>query len=68
MAECIRLLIDISGGYVADLPSDRDFENPEIGGLLKKYLKGAAGVPVDTGRCAGNLLHQFRICKCLQDS
>jgi len=47
MAECIRLLIDISGGYVADLPSDRDFENPEIGGLLKKYMKGAAGVPVE---------------------
>jgi 4-hydroxybutyryl-CoA dehydratase/vinylacetyl-CoA-Delta-isomerase len=47
MAECIRLLIDISGGYVADLPSDRDFNNPDIGGLLKKYLQGAVGVPVE---------------------
>jgi len=47
MAEAVRLLIDISGGYVADLPSDRDFLNPEIGGLLKKYLRGAAGVPVE---------------------
>ena len=47
MAECIRLLIDIAGGYVADLPSDRDFANPEIGGLLKKYMQGAAGVPVE---------------------
>jgi 4-hydroxybutyryl-CoA dehydratase / vinylacetyl-CoA-Delta-isomerase len=47
MAECIRLLIDVAGGYVADLPSDRDFENPQIGGLLKKYLQGAAGVPVE---------------------
>jgi 4-hydroxybutyryl-CoA dehydratase/vinylacetyl-CoA-Delta-isomerase len=47
MAEAIRLLIDISGGYVADLPSDRDFQNPEIGGLLKKYLQGSAGVPVE---------------------
>ena len=41
MAEATRLMIDIAGGFVADLPSDRDFENPEIGPLLKKYLKGA---------------------------
>jgi 4-hydroxybutyryl-CoA dehydratase/vinylacetyl-CoA-Delta-isomerase len=47
MAEATRLMIDIAGGYVADLPSDRDFANPEIGKLLKKYLKGATGVPVE---------------------
>jgi 4-hydroxybutyryl-CoA dehydratase/vinylacetyl-CoA-Delta-isomerase len=47
MAEATRLMIDIAGGFVADLPSDRDFENPEIGELLKKYLKGATGVPVE---------------------
>ncbi len=47
LAEAIRLMVDISGGFVADLPSDRDFENPEVGGLLKKYLKGVEGVPVE---------------------
>jgi 4-hydroxybutyryl-CoA dehydratase/vinylacetyl-CoA-Delta-isomerase len=47
MAEATRLMIDIAGGFVADLPSDRDFESPEIGELLKKYLKGATGVPVE---------------------
>jgi len=47
MAEVTRLLIDVTGGFVADLPSDRDFENSEIGELLKKYLKGATGVPVE---------------------
>ncbi len=47
MAEATRLMIDIAGGFVADLPSDRDFQNPEIGELLKKYLKGAKGVPVE---------------------
>ena len=47
MAEATRLLIDVSGGFVADLPSDKDFENPEIGELLKKYLKGAKDVPVE---------------------
>lgn len=47
MAESIRLLIDITGGYVADLPSDRDFQNPEISRLLKKYLQGAASYPAE---------------------
>jgi 4-hydroxybutyryl-CoA dehydratase/vinylacetyl-CoA-Delta-isomerase len=47
MSEMIRLLVDIAGGYVADLPSDRDFNNAEVGGLLKKYLQGAVGVPVE---------------------
>ncbi len=47
MAEATRQLIDITGGFVADLPSDKDFNNPEIGDLLRKYLKGATGVPVE---------------------
>ena len=47
MAEAMRLLVDISGGFVADLPSDRDLENPEVGGLLKKYLAGAKDIPVE---------------------
>jgi 4-hydroxybutyryl-CoA dehydratase/vinylacetyl-CoA-Delta-isomerase len=47
MAEVIRLMVDIAGGYVADLPSDRDFQNPAISGLLKKYLKGTAEAPVE---------------------
>ncbi len=47
MAEVIRLLVDISGGFVADLPSDLDLKNLEIGDLLRKYLKGAQGVPVE---------------------
>ena len=47
MAEAIRLMIDASGGFVADLPSDRDFDNPEIGDLLRKYLKGVEGVPTE---------------------
>ena len=47
MAEATRLMIDIAGGFVADLPSDRDFDNPKIGPLLKKYLKGADQTPVE---------------------
>ena len=55
MAEATRLMVDICGGFVADLPSDRDFENPEIGDLIKKYLKGADGVPVE------NRIKMFRL-------
>jgi 4-hydroxybutyryl-CoA dehydratase/vinylacetyl-CoA-Delta-isomerase len=47
MAEATRLMIDVCGGFVSDMPSDRDFDNPEVGHLLKKYMKGADGVAVD---------------------
>ncbi len=47
LAEVIRMMIEIAGGMVADVPSDKDFANPEIGPLLKKYLKGAEGVSTE---------------------
>lgn len=55
MSEAIRLMVDICGGYVADLPSDRDLENPEIGDLVRKYMKGANGVPPE------NRIKMFRL-------
>jgi len=45
--EVIRMMIEIAGGMVADVPSDKDFENPEIGPLLQKYLKGVEGVSTE---------------------
>ncbi|MGH8460526.1 MAG: 4-hydroxyphenylacetate 3-hydroxylase family protein [Stenotrophobium sp.] len=38
-----RLAQDIAGGLVATLPSEQDLDHPEIGVLLKKYLKGREG-------------------------
>jgi 4-hydroxybutyryl-CoA dehydratase/vinylacetyl-CoA-Delta-isomerase len=38
------MMIEIAGGMVADIPSDKDFSNPEIGPLLTKYLKGVDSV------------------------
>ncbi len=38
--EISRLAQDIAGGLMATLPSEKDFNHPEIGKLLKKYLKG----------------------------
>ncbi|MFC2050171.1 4-hydroxyphenylacetate 3-hydroxylase N-terminal domain-containing protein [Chloroflexota bacterium] len=42
--EVIRMMIEIAGGMVADIPSDKDFSDPEIGPLLTKYLKGTDSV------------------------
>lgn len=47
MAEATRLMIDVCGGFISDLPSDRDFANSEIGQLLKKYMKGVDSNPVE---------------------
>jgi 4-hydroxybutyryl-CoA dehydratase / vinylacetyl-CoA-Delta-isomerase len=47
LAEAIRLMVDACGGFVTDLPSDRDFANPEIGDLLRKYLKGVEKYSVE---------------------
>tara|TARA_B100000929_G_scaffold262730_1_gene228237 strand:- start:669 stop:1397 length:729 start_codon:yes stop_codon:yes gene_type:complete len=35
-----RIAQDLAGGLVASMPSEKDFNNPETGPLLKKYLKG----------------------------
>jgi len=45
--EVLRLLVEIAGGLVADLPSEKDLHNPEIGHLIDKYLKGVADVPTE---------------------
>ncbi len=42
-----RLAQDLAGGLVATLPSERDWNHPEVGDLLKKYLKGKATVPTE---------------------
>jgi 4-hydroxybutyryl-CoA dehydratase/vinylacetyl-CoA-Delta-isomerase len=36
---------DIAGGLLVTLPSEMDFQNPEVGPLLEKYLVGAEAYP-----------------------
>jgi len=55
LAEVVRMMIEIAGGLVTDIPSDKDFENPEIGPLLEKYLKGAENVSTE------NRIRMFRL-------
>jgi 4-hydroxybutyryl-CoA dehydratase/vinylacetyl-CoA-Delta-isomerase len=45
-----RLAHDIGGGVLSTLPSDADFRNGEIGGLLRKYFAGKQGSDTDDKR------------------
>lgn len=45
--ELARLAQDLAGGLVATLPSEKDFENPETGPVLRKFLRGRDGVRVE---------------------
>ncbi|UCD09997.1 MAG: hypothetical protein JSU79_04975 [Dehalococcoidales bacterium] len=47
LAEVIRMMIEIAGGMVTGIPSQKDFDNPDIGPLLHKYLKGVDGVSTE---------------------
>lgn len=43
--EIARLSQDIAGGLLVTMPSMEDQAHPEIGGYVKKYMAGKAGVP-----------------------
>ncbi len=45
--ELARLAQDLAGGLVATLPSQKDFESPVTGPLLRKFLKGRSGVATE---------------------
>lgn len=48
--EMARLAEDIAGGLVVSLPGAEDFDHPEVGPLLHKYLRGAQGTAGDRAR------------------
>lgn len=45
--EIVRLAEDIAGGLMVTMPSEQDFNSPEIGEVCKKYFKGVASVPTE---------------------
>lgn len=59
--EISRLAQDLAGGLVATLPSEKDFENPETGPLLAKYLKGREGVSVEDRARALRLIENMTL-------
>jgi 4-hydroxybutyryl-CoA dehydratase/vinylacetyl-CoA-Delta-isomerase len=48
--EIARLAQDIAGGLMVTLPSDDDFNSPEVGKWLEKYFKGTTSVSTDDRR------------------
>ncbi len=59
--ELARLAQDLAGGLVATLPSEKDFDNPETGPLLRKYLKGREGVSVEDRARALRLIENMTL-------
>jgi 4-hydroxybutyryl-CoA dehydratase / vinylacetyl-CoA-Delta-isomerase len=46
--EIARLAEDIAGGIFVTMPSEKDLDNPEIGGYIEKYLRGVSKVSTKT--------------------
>lgn len=42
-----RLAQDLAGGLMVTMPSEKDFDSPEVGDLLKKYLQGRKEIPTE---------------------
>ncbi|MBN8279812.1 MAG: 4-hydroxybutyryl-CoA dehydratase [Gammaproteobacteria bacterium] len=45
--EISRLAQDLAGGLMVTLPSEQDLASPEVGPLIRKYLKGRADIPTE---------------------
>lgn len=43
--EIARIAEDIAGGVMVTMPSEKDFNDPKIGAICKKYFKGISSVP-----------------------
>ena len=43
--EICRLAHDITGGFIATLPSEKDLAHPVVGPMITKYFQATAGVP-----------------------
>lgn len=59
--ELARLAQDLAGGLMVTMPSDRDFESPETGPILRKYLKARQGVSVDNRRRVLRLIENMTL-------
>ena len=42
-----RLAQDLAGGLMVTAPSEQDLDHPEIGDLIRKYLKGRDDIPAE---------------------
>ncbi len=54
--EIARLALDLAGGFIATLPSEKDLKNEDVGHLVRKYFVGAAEFPVEDRIKIGRLI------------
>jgi 4-hydroxybutyryl-CoA dehydratase / vinylacetyl-CoA-Delta-isomerase len=45
--DCVKIVQDMAGGLLSTAPTYKDFNNPEIGPLIDRYLGGKAGIPAE---------------------
>jgi 4-hydroxybutyryl-CoA dehydratase/vinylacetyl-CoA-Delta-isomerase len=45
--EIARLAVDIAGGLIVTLPSEKDFRSPEVGKWMEKYYKAREDVSTE---------------------
>ncbi len=59
--ELARLAQDLAGGLMVTLPSDKEFQSPTTGPILRKYLAGRPGVSVDNRRRVLRLIENMTL-------
>lgn len=56
--EICRLAHDLAGGFIATLPSEQDFNHPQVGPMVNKYFKGVVDVPTE---------HRVRVARLIEN-
>jgi 4-hydroxybutyryl-CoA dehydratase/vinylacetyl-CoA-Delta-isomerase len=54
----LGVMQEIAGGAITTMPVEADYKHPEIGPLVKKYMQGKVGTPVE---------ERYRILQLIQD-
>ncbi len=57
--EICRIAHDITGGFIATLPTEQDLADPELGPMILKYFKGVASVPTENRIKMGRLIENM---------
>ena len=67
--EVTRLAQDISGGFIATMPSERELDNPRVGHFVRKYFRTNPDVPAEErirlGRLIENMTGATPIVECM---
>jgi 4-hydroxybutyryl-CoA dehydratase/vinylacetyl-CoA-Delta-isomerase len=59
--ELSRLAQDLAGGLLVTLPSDKEFDSPVTGPILRKYLKASPKVSIDNRRRVLRLIENMTL-------